>query len=230
MITSITRFSLVDSAAKMLRDQIASGQWQVGERIPIEPKLAEMLKVSRSTVREAVKTLACTGLLEVRQGAGTFVLAATDPEDSLRSLKKTGLRNLFEVRCALEVEAARLAALRHSKADIEKLHQILTMRGDWQKGDDTSAYVERDYRFHKTLIAVSGNPALEKLYSWFSSAISTTIASTLGDDLNEPDMDAHRSIIAAIATGNPDRAEEAVRRFMNAILTEIEAQDRAEAA
>lgn len=219
---SVTKFSLVDSAAKVLRNLIASGQWQVGERIPIEPKLAEMLNVSRSTVREAVKTLACSGLLEVRQGAGTYVLSATDPEDSLRHLKNSGLRDLFEVRCALEVEAARLAATRHSAADIEHLHLILNSRGDWHPGDDKGAYVDRDFAFHNALIAASGNPALGGLYSWFSTAVNTTIDSTLGDDLSEPDMAAHRSIIDAIASGNPDHAEAAVRRFMNSILSELD--------
>jgi DNA-binding FadR family transcriptional regulator len=222
---SVTKYSLVDGAAEVLRNLISSGHWQVGERIPIEPKLAEMLNVSRSTVREAVKTLACSGLLEVRQGAGTYVLSATDPEDSLRHLKKSGLRDLFEVRCALEVEAARLAAARHSATDIANLHLVLESRGDWHNDDDKGAYVGRDFAFHNALIAASGNPALEGLYNWFSTAVSTTIASTINGDLNEPDMAAHRGIIDAIASGNPDRAEETVRNFMNSILSELEASD-----
>ncbi len=218
---SATRFSLVDSAAKILREMIANGHWQVGERIPVESKLAEMLKVSRSTVREAVKTLAHSGLLEVRQGAGTYVLTTNDPDEALKSLKRSSLHDLFEVRCALEVEAARLAATRHSKRDIKRLHTLLDQRGDWKTGDNKPAYIERDLAFHIALVTASGNPALKELYSWFSAAVSTTIEATLESDLTEPDMTAHRSIIDGIATADPDQAEKAVRRFMNSIFIEL---------
>lgn len=215
------RSSLVDTAANIMREQIAAGHWKVGERIPTEPKLADMLQVSRGTIREAVKILAVSGQLEVRQGAGTYLRAVCDPDDTLRRLKRASLRDHFEVRCSLEVEAARLASRRRTEEDIVRLHQLLEgccRRPD----DDTAALVARDLAFHQALVAVARNPALEELYRWFSAAVSDTIAAMLESDLPEPDLCAHRAIIDAVAAGDPDTAEIAVRRFMAPVLAELE--------
>ena len=73
MLVQPPRTSLADAAANSIRTEIAAGRWPIGSRIPIEPQLAQLLGVSRGTVREAVKTLVSRGLLEVRQGSGTYV-------------------------------------------------------------------------------------------------------------------------------------------------------------
>ena len=73
------RLSLVERVIDQLRTQITAGSWECGERIPTEPQLSDMLGVGRNTVREAVRALVHTGLLEVRQGAGTFVRSNRDP-------------------------------------------------------------------------------------------------------------------------------------------------------
>lgn len=222
MTTSISRSSLVDAAARVMREEIAAGRWKVGERIPTEPKLAEMLQVSRGTVREAVKTLASAGLLEVRQGAGTFVRAVSDPAETLRRLKRAGLRDNFEVRCALEVEAARLAARRRTEEAIAHLHSLLDARGNWTEGGEKPAFVERDLAFHLALVSAARNPALEELYRWFAAAVSDTIAATIEGELPEPDEAAHRAIIDAIAAGDPERAGQAVRSFMAPVLARLD--------
>lgn len=219
---SVPRSSLVDAAAGIMREQIAAGQWKVGERIPTEPMLAEMLQVSRGTVREAVKTLAVAGLLEVRQGAGTYVRTASDPADTLRRLKRASLRDNFEVRCALEVEAARLAARRRGEEDVAHLYFLLDARGNWAEEGEKGAFVKRDLTFHLALVDAARNPALAELYRWFSAAVSDTIAATLEGELPEPDTAAHRAIIDAIAAGDSDRAESAVRNFMAPILAALD--------
>jgi DNA-binding FadR family transcriptional regulator len=216
------RSSLVDTAANIMREQIAAGHWKVGERIPTEPKLAGMLQVSRGTVREAVKILAFSGLLEVRQGAGTYLRAVCDSDDTLKRLKRASLRDHFEVRCSLEVEAARLAARRRTDEDVVRLHRLLEDCGRRSDHYDNAAFVERDLAFHQALVAVARNPALEELYRWFSAAVSDTIAATFETDLPEPDQSAHRAIVDAIAAGDPDSAEIAVRRFMAPVLAELE--------
>ncbi len=216
------RSSLVDTAVNIMREQIAAGRWTVGERIPTEPMLAEMLQVSRGTVREAVKILAFSGLLEVRQGAGTYLRAVVDADDPLRRLKRASLRDHFEVRCSLEVEAARLAARRCNDEDVAALHRLLD--ACWGKRSEAgeAAFVQRDLAFHQALLAAARNPALEELYRWFSAAVRETIASTREADLPEPDEAAHRAIIDAIAARDCDRAEKAVRDCMAPVLVELE--------
>ena len=117
---TLPRRSLVDGAIDRLRQAVESGEWPVGRRLPVESALAEELGVGRNTVREAVRVLVHVGLLETRQGDGTYVLRRLDPAESLRRLRRTTLRDQLEMRIALESEAARLAAERRDEAEQKK--------------------------------------------------------------------------------------------------------------
>ncbi len=77
-LTSPRRSALADQVITELRNQITSGEWPVGSRIPTEPELVEQLGVARNTVREAVRALAHNGLLDIRQGSGTYVIATSE--------------------------------------------------------------------------------------------------------------------------------------------------------
>jgi DNA-binding FadR family transcriptional regulator len=221
MLTQTPRGSLSDMAADGIRAEIAGGRWAVGSRIPIEPKLAQMLGVSRGTVREAVKTLVSRGLLQVRQGSGTYVRSDFDPSASLQKMRRASLRDQFELRCALEAEAARLAALRHNARDLRRLHTLLDRRGEPDPADDGGGFVERDLAFHLALIDFSGNLALVETCRFVTGYIKETIAGTLSDRLPEPDIAAHRAIVEAIASRDPERAATAVRAFMAPMIESL---------
>jgi DNA-binding FadR family transcriptional regulator len=221
------RVSLVDSAAEILRERIGKGIWQVGDKLPIEPELAELLGVSRGTVRAAVRSLAVAGLLDVRQGAGTFVASATERSAELKRLRRTGLRSQFEVRRALEVEAMRLAAVRATDRDIRQIHSLLKKRSHWLGVEsDNARFVADDYQFHLAIVRAAHNPALLETYEFLSIAVNETIASTLEVDIPEPDYDAHRSLVEAIESRSPERAEAAIRDFMDLILVALPATPR----
>ena len=113
----VARTNLADTAVHNIRAEITANRWQIGDRIPNEATLAEMLGVSRGTVREAVRVLVAQGFLETRQGSGTYVRSVVDIDEHFLRIRRTGLRDQVETRCALEVEAARLAATRHTPRD-----------------------------------------------------------------------------------------------------------------
>ena len=217
----ISRTNLSESAAESLRAEILSGRWAVGERIPNETVLTELLAVSRGTVREAVRVLISKGLLDARQGSGTYVRSTVDASGALDRVKRTGLRDQWEARAALDVEAARLAALRHTPEDLERLFKLLGARGTVADGG-REAFSQRDIAFHRSIVEASGNRAIIELYDFFTSAILETIHSTLDGDLPEPDDRAHAAIVEAIATGNPDEAAASVRAFMAPVLAELD--------
>ncbi|ADU35675.1 DNA-binding FadR family transcriptional regulator [Variovorax boronicumulans] len=218
MLAQAPRTSLADAAADSIRNEISAGRWAIGARIPIEPQLAQLLGVSRGTVREAVKTLVSRGLLEVRQGSGTFVRSGYDPSASLQKMRLASLRDQFEVRRALEVEAARLAAVRHTARDLRRLHTLLDKRGVPDAEDDGDGFVERDLAFHLAIVDISGNLALAETCRFITGYIKETIASTLSTSLPEPDEAAHRAVVEAIASRDPERAATAVRDFMAPML------------
>ncbi|MGW6455806.1 FadR/GntR family transcriptional regulator, partial [Streptomyces sp. NPDC055078] len=102
-LTSPRRAGLTDQVIAQLRNQITSGVWPVGSRIPTEPELVEQLGVARNTVREAVRALAHNGLLDIRQGSGTYVLATSELAGVMhRRFAEAGPRDVAEVRCTLE--------------------------------------------------------------------------------------------------------------------------------
>ncbi|MGV8935498.1 MAG: FadR/GntR family transcriptional regulator [Allorhizobium sp.] len=222
----LQKTNLADTAVDTIRAEIFGHRWAIGEKLPNEAALSAMLGVSRGTVREAVRVLAAQGLLETRQGSGTYLLSLNDASRPLDLVRRASLRDRFEARAALDVEAARLAAIRHTPATIARLRALLAQRGNSVDTSDMAAFIARDLAFHQAVIAASGNRALVELFDFFSASITETIAATVGGDVPEPDMAAHVAIVDAIATGDPDQADAAVRRFMAPVLAALETEPR----
>ena len=103
--------SLVDQALEQLRTRIKDGAWEVGQRLPTEPELAAELGISRNTVREAMRVLAFAGLIEIRQGDGSYLRGRVDPMGTLRALSSCSLEQIRETRHILEVEVHRTTAI-----------------------------------------------------------------------------------------------------------------------
>jgi DNA-binding FadR family transcriptional regulator len=221
LMQPLSRTNLTDTAVEAIRTEILAGRWAVGGQLPNEATLSSLLSVSRGTVREAVRVLVARGYLETRQGSGTYVRSKTDPSESFSRARGASLRDLLEARCALEVEAARMAAIRHAPAAIPALRALLEHRGQNGEGD-REEYIIRDLAFHKAVVAASGNQAMIGIYEFFSASIRETIEATLSDQLPEPDMQAHADIIDAIASGSPDKADVTTRRFMAPILAALD--------
>jgi DNA-binding FadR family transcriptional regulator len=213
------RQSLSDTAARTLREALAEKRWAVGERIPVEAKLAEALGVSKGTLREAIKVLVSQGLLEVRQGSGTYVLKHFDPAGSVMRMKHASWQDQFEVRCALEVEAARLAAVRHKSEEIQHFHDLLDVRGD--SNQSNPEFVERDMRFHRAIVDAARNKALSETYRLLSSYVEETIAAPRSVGAIEPDLQTHRHLVEAIATRDPDVAGASARALIACAMSQL---------
>ncbi|MFC4619678.1 FadR/GntR family transcriptional regulator [Camelliibacillus cellulosilyticus] len=209
------RSSLVDQVVDQMASLIESGQWPLNEKIPPEPELVEQLGVSRNTIREAVRALIHTGLLEARQGDGTYVRAQTDFGAAMkRRLQKSNLLEIMEVRSCLEREAARLAAIRRTSEDIKRMRDSLANRDKvLETSDQLEDHVKADIDFHHTVVAATHNSVLIDLYQHMSSTIQTSISSTMnGDaDLSRENTKAHHQLVEAVVNQDAAAAEEAVR-------------------
>lgn len=207
------RTSLVDSVVDQLRTQLADGEWAVGDRIPTEHELAQQLGVGRNTVREAVRALVHTGLLEPRQGDGTYVRSRSELAAAMqRRLRRSAALDAYEVRASLERDAARYAALRRTDDDLAALRAALGGRTRAWQAQDTEALIEADVTFHQKVAAAAHNPVLAELYDYFSDALRSTLSSVMRAPL--PDAvrlqnAAHVTIVDAIAARDPDAAEQA---------------------
>jgi DNA-binding FadR family transcriptional regulator len=212
-LTATRRTGLVDQVIEQMRQAIRAGDWAVDERIPPEPELVSVLGVGRNTVREAVRALAHAGLLEVRQGDGTFVRATSEISGALRRLCGTELREVRQVRFLLEVEAARLAATHRTDADVATLAATLTERDTAVADERWADAVDADARFHQEVVGCAGNSLLTELYLGMTEVIRASLAATAGH-ADPAWRIGHGDLLAAIRDRNPDRAATEAGRFL----------------
>jgi GntR family transcriptional regulator, transcriptional repressor for pyruvate dehydrogenase complex len=214
-LTSLRRSPLVELAVSQLREQVLSGQWPVGGRLPAETELAQRLEVGRSTVREAVRALVHAGLLETRQGSGTYVRSLTPGADWEPRLRRAAVLEAYEVREALEVQAARLAAGRRTDADIEALRTCLAER-DSARGED-ARFVEADLAFHRAVVAAAHNPLLSEMFDSFAAVLREALIAIRSDQaVQGPDADAaHARLAAAVEAGDAAAAAQATHDHLD---------------
>ncbi len=206
-LASPQRTPLVDQVIAQLRAQITSGEWPVGSRIPTEPELVEQLGVARNTVREAVRALAHSGLLDIRQGAGTFVRTTSELAAVMRRrYGDSPQRDLRELRRALEVEASRLAARRRTANDVQALEVALHRREIAWESQDVDAFIEADSAFHHAVVTASGNTALVDLYADLGEVVRDVLRADIGVTLAPDQYVDHDRLVAAIRDQDPERA------------------------
>ncbi|MEV5486195.1 MULTISPECIES: FadR/GntR family transcriptional regulator [Streptomyces] len=206
-LSSPHRSALADQVIAQLRAQITSGEWPVGSRIPTEPELVEQLGVARNTVREAVRALAHNGLLDIRQGSGTYVVATSELAGVMhRRFAAAEPGHVAELRSALEASAARLAARRRTEADLRQIDGLLERReAAWESGA-TEAFVEADATFHLAIVAASHNEVLAEVYADLGGVLRDHLRADVGAELRpEAHMD-HSRLVEAIRAGDGDRA------------------------
>lgn len=210
-----SRSALVPQVIEQLKAQISSGEWPVGTRIPTEPDLVAALGVGRNTIREAVRALVHSGVLERRQGSGTYVTARYELTGYVaRRLEAAELAESIEVRRAFEVEAARLAASRRTETDIEKLGQALSARETAWRSGFVPAFVEADAALHMAIVDAAHNGMLAELYSSFHGALLASLRGAIGDNLTPASYVDHSDLVEAILDGDSDRAARAAGAFL----------------
>jgi DNA-binding FadR family transcriptional regulator len=201
------RGGLSDEVVARLREQITSGAWPVGSRIPTEPELVERLGVARNTVREALRVLAHNGLLDIRQGSGTYVVATSELAGVMRRrFAGAPQRDVTELRAALEATAAGLAATRRTADDLRRLEALLERRERaWESGD-RDAFVDADSALHLAVVAAAHNDVLLGVYADLGEVIRASLRDHFGAALRPEDYQEHAPLVAAIRAGDVERA------------------------
>lgn len=164
-----------------LRSRISSGDWPVGELIPKEPELMELIGVGKSTVREAVRSLATLGMLETVPGVGTFVRSRTPVSSILTEfLADHDIEEVLVYRRSLEIEAAQTAAIKRDEAALAALRasyerSVAAGEHDPERCDDMT----RDESFHRLVVEASGSALLLDLYTGVMTALEQAAAKGL---------------------------------------------------
>ncbi len=177
---------------------------EVGQKIPNEFELAEKFGAGRSTIREAVKSLVSKGILEVRRGSGTYVIATSTPEEdplglSALSDKYKLALELFDVRLMLEPEIAASAAENASKEEIEELRALCDeVEQLYLAGIN---HIPKDIELHTCIARCSKNRVVEMLIPIINSAV-TTFANLTHLSLKEETIRTHRMVVDSIVRGD----------------------------
>jgi DNA-binding FadR family transcriptional regulator len=206
-LTHPRRSALSEQVITALRTQITSGEWPVGSRIPTEPELVEQLGVARNTVREAVRALAHNGLLDIRQGSGTYVVATSELAGVMhRRFADADPRHVAELRSSLEASAASLAAERRTDRDLRQLDALLRRRDEaWESGD-VEAFVTADTGFHMAVVAASHNDVLTALYADLGEVLREWLRGDVGVVLDPATYMDHAPLVEAVRRGDAETA------------------------
>jgi DNA-binding FadR family transcriptional regulator len=215
------RAGLIDRVIGQLRDEITHGRWQVGRRIPTEPELAELSGTSRNTVREAVQSLVHAGLLERRQGSGTFVVASSELAGAVsRRVAGAARRDVLEVRRSLEVGAAQLAASRRTEADVTRMREHLVARAQARRDADADAMVGHDVALHRAIAQATHNAVLVDLYENLLDSLLENVRENVVSRPPRDDQE-HVALVDAIEAGDPERAAGEAACFLDLLLGDV---------
>ncbi|PUZ19435.1 transcriptional regulator, GntR family [Chitinophaga costaii] len=165
------RARLSDQVVEKIRDDIQRKRYKPGDKIPAEPALMKIYAVGRSTIREAIKSLAMSGILKVQQGAGTFVNADLETASLEQRLQRANFEEINAVRKLLEEEIVSLAVAHHTPAQLAAIGECLLARKEAIAAEDRQACTEADIAFHMAIAHASGNRVLAGLYQHFTATI-----------------------------------------------------------
>jgi GntR family transcriptional repressor for pyruvate dehydrogenase complex len=216
---------ITDQVFEQLRELIYRGQLKPQEQLLPERELAEALSVSRTTVRGAINKLVALGLLEQKQGQGTFVRSmekgGNNPLAVALEAENISLTDLLEVRLGLETNAASLAARRATEADIGILRKTLTEMED-QAALGPPSY-ETDTAFHMAITYATKNPAqiflMRHFYDYLTVGIKENLARLYEDPANiQSVLQEHRNIFNAIAKHDPESAFAAMKLHIRNVV------------
>ncbi|TLS48553.1 FadR family transcriptional regulator [Paenibacillus antri] len=220
-IAKLSKRNHYEHITEQLKRLIVDGELKPGDKLPSTKELSERFGVGRSTMREALSALKAMGLIDVRQGGASTVLAPPAPGlESLESLvlNKRTILDLLEARQSFEIANAGLAARKRTEDDLAAFRVILDdMRvslGDEEAGERT------DLAFHRQLAAATRNSVLPTLFEAVSSQMELAIRETRRAELyaNRSVSDRlyleHVAIFEAVERGDPPGAESRMREHL----------------
>jgi len=236
--TTLTAASSEPTKKQRLGQQVVSrilelvrtGNLRPGDRLPPERELIEIFRISRPSLREALRALSILGVIESRHGGGAFVTdleaqTLLAPLDFFLSLSKSNLDEAFESRRVIEVEIARKAAIHAGPKDMSELGAMIAAHAS--VFNDPIGFRILDSRFHEKLSIIAGNAILQRIaYGLYNLGLDIRRRATTEPGIIAQSTEDHAHIVEAICARDETRAGEAMKTH----LAHIEASTRRFAA
>jgi GntR family transcriptional repressor for pyruvate dehydrogenase complex len=217
-IDPVSRSTLSEQVAKRLAARITSGEWQPGEKLPSEAELCKAFDVGRSSLREALASLAFIGLIRVRAGGGSYVAEQpsayfTSPWLSSGVLTdEKSLADFVEARMILETEFAGLCAERITPEEFAEMEQLVERMKS--SVHDVDEFAKLDLSFHLAMAMAAKNEVLNNLSSMREQTMELITKSLLLEEGMENALRGHSKILETFRQHNPQKAREAMRHHL----------------
>jgi len=226
MFKYIKHFKISDEIVNQIKNLISEGKLKPGDRLPPERELIKQFGVSRPSLREALNSLVTMGFLEIKSKR-TFVKSVTSEsmQNPLSLLIKTDTQKIFdliEVRKAIEVWGAFLAAQRATEEDIKQLENIIEeMKKDFEEG---RSWEKQDADFHLSIAQATHNTIQTHMMSTIYDLLRESVARVFKDRVKVKKLlDQHYRIFNAIKNHSPEKARERTLDHLNYVESEVKA-------
>jgi DNA-binding FadR family transcriptional regulator len=225
MFKPIKKAKVYEEIVAKIKDMVEKGRFKSGDQLPVERELAEVFRVSRSSVREALRSLESQGFIESRQGDGTYI--ARQPVESLvRPLasviltEKDDQMELFEMRRMIEPDLAYLAAERATEEEIAMMEKVLALQEEQIARGEFGTDVDRN--FHYIMARAAKNKALLRITDNIIDLLAESREQYLQvEGRPRKSILRHREVLEAIRARDPERAEKCMLEHLVDIETSL---------
>ncbi|MBO0799465.1 MAG: FadR family transcriptional regulator, partial [Blastocatellia bacterium] len=228
----IDRVGITELVVERIKELLARGELKAGSRLPPERELADMLNISRPSLRTALKALSVMGIIHAKPGAGTYIADSlpaifTEPMRFMTLINNTSIEELFEARRIIEAGLAELAAERASADDVQSLNYELD--GMRATTADPENFLMHDVRFHQAIAHTANNKVMSLVMDTVAEMLFHIRRQTIAraSDMDEA-LEWHQKIIDAIRKHDPKRAKDAVSNHLRAALEAYVRDNRGE--
>ena len=211
----VVKKSLPKQIAEIIEQKISKGEYEIGDKLPTEPELVSYFGVSRNTLREAIQSLTNSGLLESRQGDGTYVVAKERLQVELfNALSSTKQKDVLEVRNLLEHYVVTSAIKNCTEEDIQIIEEKLELRK--KQTDSIKETTQADLNFHMAIAKATHNELLFNIYGYVSEYFNQFIYEKLYMHSKDTEYidEIHDKLFDAIKSRNLDFANECISKII----------------
>ncbi|MBN6888232.1 GntR family transcriptional regulator, transcriptional repressor for pyruvate dehydrogenase complex [Cytobacillus horneckiae] len=215
--------------AEQIEQYILTKNLQIGDRLPPERELANLFNSSRTSVREALRKFEIKGVLEIKQGSGTYIksldqlIPARNVTSTIHHADHTNIYEMLDLRRILEVECAAMASSRATSVDLARIRATLLMM---EEADSDEAGLQSDLNFHLSIVEASHHTVFIQLIASLTEHMKETIRVTRTNRLADPSriqgtINEHKEIYVAIATGESEKAKMLMEEHITRVRKEL---------
>lgn len=228
---AVKRVPVVQQVVNSLKEYIMSGKTAVGEKLPSEKELCEMLDVGRGTIREAVRVLQAMGFVEMRPGRGAFIARTEELDPAYLSgwfvENEVEIIDFLRVRTAIEPLAIKLAIRNCTDKDVAELQEIYRSTIEAVERNDAPMLAICDEQFHAVIVECSKNKLLVSINKLMTEALKKFRGKTFYVPSNARNViEPHHAILQAFLDRNEEEGEQAMLKHLDYILRDLESSKR----